>query len=51
LFVRSNPGIVKKFRNSSAGTKTEEFLHSLNPNRDLESLARDVDVDGIGYPA
>jgi len=51
LFVRSNPAIAKKFRYSSAGSKTEEFLHSLNPNRDLENLARDVDVDEIGYPA
>ena len=47
MFVRSNPGIAKKFRYPSAGTKTEEFLHSLNANRDLENLARDVDE--IGY--
>ena len=48
MFVRSNPGIAKKSRYSSAGSKTEEFLHSLNPNQDLESVARDEDE--IVYP-
>jgi hypothetical protein len=43
------PALLKSFGINSAGSKTEEFLHSLNPNRDLESLARDVDE--IGYPA
>jgi hypothetical protein len=46
-FVRFNPGIATKFRYSSTGGKTDEFLHSLNPNRDLENLARDEDQ--IGY--
>jgi hypothetical protein len=31
------------------GPLTEDFIRSLNPERDLESLASDL--DGIGYPA
>src|SRR5260370_6965875 len=43
------PASLKSFGIRSAGSKTEELLlHSLHPNRDLESLARDVDE--IGYP-
>ena len=43
------PASLKSFDIRSAGSKTEELLlHSLHPNRDLESLARDVDE--IGYP-
>ena len=43
------PALLKSFGISSASSKTERFLHSLHPNRDLESLARDVDE--IGDPA
>src|SRR5260370_10888760 len=42
------PASLKSFGIRSAGSKTEELLHSLHPNRDLESLARDLDE--IGYP-
>jgi hypothetical protein len=43
------PALLKSFGILPLAARLEEFLHSLNPNRDLESLARDVDE--IGYPA
>jgi hypothetical protein len=42
------PALLKSFGIRSVGSKTEEILHSLHPNRDLESLARDGHE--IGYP-
>jgi hypothetical protein len=43
------PALLKSFGILPLAPRLEEFLHSLNPNRGLESLARDVDE--IGYPA
>jgi hypothetical protein len=43
------PALLKSFGILPLAARLREFLHSLNPNRGLESLARDVDA--IGYPA